>query len=189
MAVGGINEDKDNEVGPWFRQTLRLIHDLDPSLTIWPIDHTTRSRDNPLFPSGSKRKRSAPTGRAFLLNVRSPFAIGQSGTSNSIVAKDRGGIFKRGAIAAEIKLDATTTPYTVAVTARREGDSYATKATRRNANRPCPRGARRSQPYPSPPNKSPASSTATTDASQPNRCCPPRRLRTPSPNSPKARRT
>lgn len=133
MAVGGVDEDRDAQVGPWFRQTLRLIHNLDPALTILPIDHSTKSKDNPLFPSGSKRKRAAPTGRMYLLNVRQPFAIGQVGYVQLVVAKDRGGTFKRGAIAAEITLDATTTPYTFTVTAPREGDTYAPKVSRRNA--------------------------------------------------------
>lgn len=133
MAVGGVNEDKDNEVGPWFRQTLRKLHDLNPALAILPIDHSTKSKDNPLFPSGSKRKRSAPTGRAYLLNVRAPFAVGAVGFVQLVVAKDRGGLFKRGDIAAEIMLDATVTPYDWAVRAPREGDSYAPKVRRRNA--------------------------------------------------------
>lgn len=50
-----------------------------------------------------------------------------------IVAKDRGGLFKRGDIAAELMLDATVTPYQWAVTAPRKGDSYAPKLRRRSA--------------------------------------------------------
>jgi hypothetical protein len=134
MALGGVNEDRDNEVGPWFRQTLRLIHDRLPSLTILPIDHSTKSKDNPLFPSGSKRKRAAPTGRMFLLNVGSSgFAKGAIGYVQLVVAKDRGGSFQRGAIAADVMLDATTTPYQWRVSAPRDGDTYAPKVRRRNA--------------------------------------------------------
>ena len=58
MAVGGIDEDRDNEVGPWLRKTLRHIKPTrTPSRR-----HASRStirpkpQDNPLFPSGSKQK-------------------------------------------------------------------------------------------------------------------------------------
>jgi hypothetical protein len=134
MAVGGINEDKDSEVGPWMRQTLRLIHDQAPELAILPIDHSTKAKDNPLFPSGSKRKRAAVTGRAYLLNVRKPFGIDAIGYVQLVVAKDRGGTFTRGSIAGEIMLDATVTPYRHTVTAGRDGDNYAPKVARRNAS-------------------------------------------------------
>lgn len=133
MAVGGIDEDRDKDVGPWLRQTLRRIHEACPAVAIWPIDHATKAKDNPLFPSGSKRKRAAVTGRAYLLNVRAPFGIGAVGYVQLVVAKDRGGRFKRGEIAAEIMLDATATPYQWAVTAPRDGDSYTPKLRRRTA--------------------------------------------------------
>ncbi len=132
MAVGGVNEDLDREVGPWFRQTLRAIADTAPGVSVLPIDHSTKAKDNPLFPSGSKRKRAAVSGRAYLLNVRQPFGIGVLGYVQLVVAKDRGGTFKRGDIAAEIKLDATATPYEVTVSGPRGGDNYSVRA-RRNA--------------------------------------------------------
>jgi hypothetical protein len=133
MAVGGVDENADKEVGPWIRQTLRRIHDACPDLAIWPIDHSTKANDNPLFPSGSKRKRAAVTGRSFLLNVRQPFAVATVGYVQLVVAKDRGGTFRRGAIAAEIKLDATVEPYKFTIAAGRDGDSYTAKSRKRNA--------------------------------------------------------
>jgi hypothetical protein len=133
MAVGGVNEDRDNEVGPWFRVTLRRIHEACPALAVWPIDHSTKAKDNLLFPSGSKRKRAAVTGRAYLLNVRQPFAVGAVGYVQLVVAKDRGGRFRRGDIAAEIMLDATQEPYRWTVTAPRTGDRYRPKVRRRTA--------------------------------------------------------
>jgi hypothetical protein len=133
MAVGGVNEDRDNEVGPWFRVTLRRLHEACPGLAIWPIDHSTKAKDNPLFPSGSKRKRAAVTGRSYLLNVRQPFAVGAVGYVQLVVAKDRGGRFKRGDIAAEIMLDATAEPYRWTVAAPRVGDRYTPKIRRRSA--------------------------------------------------------
>jgi hypothetical protein len=133
MAVGNVNEDKDNEVGPWFRQTLRRLHEACPDLAVWPIDHSTKAKDNPLFPSGSKRKRAAVTGRAYLLHVRQPFGVSVVGHVQLVVAKDRNGRFKRGDIAAEITLDATSEPYTWTVRAPRDGDSYNPKVRRRTA--------------------------------------------------------
>ena len=82
---------------------------------------------------GRSGSESAVTGRAYLLNVRSPFAVDAVGYVQLVVAKDRGGTFKRGDIAAEIMLDATTTPYQWTVTAPREGDSYTPKMRRRTA--------------------------------------------------------
>lgn len=133
MAVGGVNEDKDAEVGPWFRATLRYLHDRCPGLAVAPIDHSTKSKDNPLFPSGSKRKRSAPTGRAYLLNVRQPLAKDAVGWVQLIVAKDRHGDFKRGAVAAEIKLDATVRPYEWEIRAPADGAEYNPGQAKRNA--------------------------------------------------------
>ncbi len=40
---------------------------------------------------------------------------------------------KRGAIAADIRLDATTTPYTWTIDAPRDGDTYSPKVKRRNS--------------------------------------------------------
>lgn len=133
MAVGGVNEDKDNEVGPWIRGTLRTIADKVPDLAIVMIDHSTKSKDNPLFPSGSKRKRAAISGRSYLLNVRTPFAQGKVGYVQLVVAKDRQGVFQRGEIAAEVKLDARTEPYQWDITAGREGDRFEPKKARRNS--------------------------------------------------------
>jgi hypothetical protein len=133
MAVGGVNEDRDSEVGPWFRQTLRRVAELCPAVAVWPIDHATKAKDNPLYPSGSKRKRAAATGRAFMLNVRQPFSVGAVGYVQLVVAKDRSGRFKRGDIAAEVMLDATEEPYRWTVKAPRTGDSYSPKVRRRAA--------------------------------------------------------
>lgn len=133
MAMEGINEDRDNEVGPWFLRTLRALHNAMPELAILPIDHSTKAKDAPLFPSGSKRKRAMPTGRMFLLTVGKSFGKGVVGYVRLVVAKDRGGLFARGAIAADIMLDATEVPYRWSIRAPREGDTYEPKAKRRNA--------------------------------------------------------
>ena len=134
-AVAGVNEDSDHEWGQWARATLRLLVDLcaDPEwehangtpLNDWfaelPIDHSTKARDGSMFPSGTKRKRAAVTGRMFLMNVRQAFAIGQVGRVQLVVAKDRTGRFRRGEIAAEIIMDATSVPYVVTIDAPAAG--------------------------------------------------------------------
>ena len=86
-----------------------------------------------MFPSGSKRKRATVTGRAYMLNLRTPFAIGQVGHVQLVVAKDRGGVFKRGDIAAEVTLDATSEPYEWRVEPPHESDSYDAGRPRRTA--------------------------------------------------------
>lgn len=124
-AVEGIDEDRDADWGPWARRTFRHLIDVcaDPNwddadntatnntVAIWPIDHATKAKDNPFFPSGTKRKRAAVTGLMVLLNVRQMFARGQIGRVQLVTAKDRSGRFRRGEIIAEITLDATEEPY------------------------------------------------------------------------------
>ena len=122
MAVDGTDEDRDKEVGPWFRETLRQIHNAYPSLAILPIDHSTKSKDNALFPSGSKRKRAMVTGRSYLLKPLAPFAAGEVGWVALVVSKDRTGRFKRGDMAAIVTLNAFQEPYVWTVTAPTKAD-------------------------------------------------------------------
>jgi hypothetical protein len=58
MAVGGVNEDRDNEVGPWFRRTLRRIHDLNPAVALGPS--TTPPRRKTIRCSRRGRNGSGP---------------------------------------------------------------------------------------------------------------------------------
>jgi hypothetical protein len=55
FGVDGVNEDRDNEVGPWLRRVARRLAQAGPAVLI--VDHATKAADNPLHPSGSKRKR------------------------------------------------------------------------------------------------------------------------------------
>ena len=97
LSVEGVNEDRDNEFGPWARQSLRELYDLAtgddldepacPSLTIVPIDHSTKSKDNPHFQSGTKRKRAMVTGLMLSVNVRQSFAVGHVGPASSSCAR------------------------------------------------------------------------------------------------------
>jgi RecA/RadA recombinase len=145
-AVEGVNEDKDAEWGPWARFALRRLYDLAISddwddaegtapcsgLVVAPIDHSTKSKDNPHFPSGTKRKRAMVTGLMVSVNVREPIGREHVGRVQLICSKDRTGRFRRGEIVAEIVLDATTDPYDVTVYPPKAGQEMAA-AKKRNA--------------------------------------------------------
>jgi hypothetical protein len=104
FSLEGLNEDRDVEVAPWLRRVCRrLIEQTQVGVTL--IDHGTKSTDRPLDPSGSKRKRAAITGTAWLMQSVDPFDRGSGGLSTLTCAKDRHGWFKRGEQAARLVLD------------------------------------------------------------------------------------
>jgi hypothetical protein len=146
LAVDGVDEDKDAQFAPWARDTLRCIIDLaagvawrydgtadNERLAVVPIDHSTKAKDNPFFPSGTKRKRSMLTGLMLMVNVRQAFAIGRVGRVQLIASKDRSGRFRRGEIVAEVVLDATDTPYGFTVEPPPAGADMATVGRKRKA--------------------------------------------------------
>jgi hypothetical protein len=101
LGIDAVNEDKDNEVTPWFRRVLRPL--AATGAAVLPIDHGIKSGDNPLHPSGSKRKRAMVTGAHFL--VEAPRPISQEfkgGQLKLTTAKDRHGNYTRGKPAAII---------------------------------------------------------------------------------------
>lgn len=105
FGVDGVDENLDAEVGPWLRRMARPLADAGPAVIL--IDHSTKAADNPLHPSGSKRKRAAITGASYLVTAPRPFTREQAGTLALTCAKDRHGTYARGAIA----LTADVTPY------------------------------------------------------------------------------
>lgn len=100
MAVQGINEDRDAEVGPWMRGFVRAITDGEV-LTLL-IDHATKAADSSLYPSGSKRKRAAWTGAGYLVEARPAFTKESTGWLTLTVAKDRHGTRRQGTKAVRI---------------------------------------------------------------------------------------
>lgn len=106
FALDGINEDKDNEVGPWLRRVARLMADTGPAVAI--VDHSTKAADNPLFPSGSKRKRAAITGASYLVEAIEPMAKDRGGRLRLTCAKDRHGTYARKEVVADFVMGATT---------------------------------------------------------------------------------
>jgi Bifunctional DNA primase/polymerase, N-terminal/AAA domain len=101
FGVDGVNEDRDNEVGPWMRRVLRPL--AATGAGVLPVDHGIKSGDNPLFASGSKRKRAAVTGSHFLVEAPRPLSKEYNGGQLKLTtAKDRHGNFTRGKPAAVI---------------------------------------------------------------------------------------
>jgi hypothetical protein len=100
FGLEGINEDKDAEVNPWLRRVPRRLAEAGAAVII--VDHATKAGDNPLYPSGSKRKRAAVGGAQYLVEATHPMSKGQGGKLRLTCAKDRHGFHKRASVAAEI---------------------------------------------------------------------------------------
>jgi hypothetical protein len=103
FGVEGLNEDRDDEVGPWLRRVVRPLAATGAAVLL--IDHATKANANPLHPSGSKRKRAAVTGAAFYVEPVQAFSRTQPGALRVICAKDRHGNFARGSVAAHVAVD------------------------------------------------------------------------------------
>jgi hypothetical protein len=108
FGIEGINEDRDNEVGPWMRAVPRNLAEHGPAVIL--IDHSTKANDNPLYPSGSKRKRAAITGASYLAEATTPFVKAKDtkaggGRLRLTCAKDRHGNYRRGEVAAQLVME------------------------------------------------------------------------------------
>jgi hypothetical protein len=104
FSLEGLNEDRDVEVAPWLRRVCRrLIQTTEVGMTL--IDHGTKSAERPLDPSGSKRKRAAITGSAWLMKAVTPYDRADGGMAVLVCAKDRHGWFKRGDEVARLIMD------------------------------------------------------------------------------------
>jgi hypothetical protein len=102
FGLDGINEDKDNEVGPWIRTVLRPLADTGAAVVV--IDHSTKAADNPMHPSGSKRKRAAITGASYLVTAPKPLDREHGGRLALTCAKDRHGHYRRGLVVANVEM-------------------------------------------------------------------------------------
>ncbi len=100
FGLEGLDENKDVDVGPWLRRVARVLADAGPAVVL--VDHATKAADNPLHPSGSKRKRAAITGASYLLEASKPLTRDDGGRLRLTCAKDRHGTFRRGDAAATV---------------------------------------------------------------------------------------
>lgn len=104
FSLESVDENLDVEVAPWVRRVLRPLADAGPAVVV--VDHSTKSKENPLHPSGSKRKRAAITGSSYLVEDPIPLTREHGGRLTLTCAKDRHGNYKRGAIVCEIEITA-----------------------------------------------------------------------------------
>lgn len=114
FGLEGIDENHDAEVGPWLRRVPRRLADVTdegydgPAVLI--VDHVTKVNDNPLHPSGSKRKRAAVGGAQYWIQAPDPLSADTGGRLRLICAKDRHGTYKRNEHVADlvVKIDAAS---------------------------------------------------------------------------------
>lgn len=105
FGIEGVDEDKDKDVAPWLRRVVRPLVDTEAAPAVVSVDHATKAADNPLYPSGSKRKRAAITGASYLVTASKPLDKQHGGTLLMTAAKDRHGTWRRGKHAAELVVD------------------------------------------------------------------------------------
>lgn len=101
FGLEGIDENKDVDVAPWLRRVARRLADAGPGVLL--LDHSTKAADNPLHPSGSKRKRAAITGQSYLLDSPVPLTRDTGGRLTLTTAKDRHGHYRRGQVTAVVE--------------------------------------------------------------------------------------
>ena len=107
FSLEGINEDKDVEVGPWLRRVARPLAETGAAVVL--VDHSTKAADNPLHPSGSKRKRAAIGGASYLVEAMNPFVKDAGGKLRLTCAKDRHGNYKRAEVVADFVMTSSGT--------------------------------------------------------------------------------
>ena len=103
FGLDGIDEDRDKEVGPWLRRVVRRLADTT-GVCVIVIDHSTKAKENRLFPSGSKRKRAAVTGHSVLVEAVTSLTKERGGKLRLTCSKDRHGNFERGKVVATVDM-------------------------------------------------------------------------------------
>ncbi len=102
MAAVNANEDKSQDVLPFFRETLRPFAEGGAAVAI--ADHVPKSRDkHSQFARGSGAKAGRYDGVSYSVECGTQYAPGQAGFVKLRVAKDRnGGVGPRGKVVAEL---------------------------------------------------------------------------------------
>ncbi len=103
FGVEGIDEDRDRPVAEWMRQVPRFLAESGAAVVV--VDHSTKSKDNALFPSGSKRKRAAISGASYFAHANLPMTRELGGLVSLKCAKDRHGHYQRGKDIAQFRLE------------------------------------------------------------------------------------
>lgn len=103
FGLDGIDENHDSEVGPWLRRVARPLADAGAAVLL--VDHSTKANDNPLHPSGSKRKRAAIGGASYLVTAPKPLTRDHGGRLRLTCAKDRHGTYRRSQVVGDLVLD------------------------------------------------------------------------------------
>lgn len=94
LNAAGISEDADAEVGPWITTVPRAL--VNHGIGFTAVDHGTKAAQQPLHPSGSKRKRAAVTGAALLAETILAPTTTTDGSFRVTCAKDRHGNHPQG---------------------------------------------------------------------------------------------
>jgi hypothetical protein len=103
FGLEGINENNDSEVNPWLRAVARRLADSGPAVLL--VDHLTKSGDNNLHASGSKRKRAAIGGASYLIEATKPLVRGIGGSLKITCAKDRHGRYRKGEVVGSLEME------------------------------------------------------------------------------------
>lgn len=91
MAAAGLNQNDDADVAVFLQRT-RHLADAGPGMLL--LDHVTKSTDGrDLWAIGSQRKLAGLNGIALVAVPKKPFSSGRAGTTQLVVAKDRGGVW------------------------------------------------------------------------------------------------
>jgi hypothetical protein len=102
LGLHGLHENDDLDFVRW---KLLLPQPLElAGHTVVLVDHGTKARDNMLYPSGSKRKRAAISGSAYLAEQTVAFDRTTPGKIRLTCAKDRHGNYAHGKAAAIVQV-------------------------------------------------------------------------------------
>lgn len=122
MALQSLKQNDDDEVARWFRALPRRLAALGPAVVL--VDHVPKAKDAPSgYAIGSQRKRAAIDGHSMRCEQIKSLGRGLAGVVKLTTAKDRNGVHPTGMVVAEMHLDATGYPTTVAM---RRGSSAVT---------------------------------------------------------------
>jgi hypothetical protein len=100
LGLEGIDANADGEVAQWFTSLPRPLANLGACVLL--LDHVTKAQGDTagawdvVDPSGSARKRNAPSGAMYYVHAIQPFERGVGGASSIVCTKDRHGTFHRG---------------------------------------------------------------------------------------------